>query len=60
MKFFAVVALLGSASAIQLNQKVAFVDDIVKALAQSDKQEAVENNSTTTVTHSNNATKSTK
>ena len=48
MKVIYLAALLGlisqeQTSAIQLNHQTAFVDDIVKALAESDKQEEAEN-----------------
>merc|ERR1740115_144721 len=36
------IALLGTSSAMKLNQKSAFVDDIVKALAETDKTEGGE------------------
>ena len=47
MRAFTLIALLGLLStettqAITLKQKTAFVDDIVKALAESDKQEEAE------------------
>ena len=69
MKFITFIALLGATQAINLNanSQAAFVDDIVKALAESDKQEisaakkpeAVAKN-TTTIKKANATTNSTK